>query len=188
LGDDEFRCETSLGNLIWSFNKNKGSCLGSDCVTAADSISFWRPDPPPEYVSLGDVAFVGDYPDNQTVITYRYDDDRFERPLDFDLVWRNWRDGSGSPISIWMPKAPNGYVSLGCVVCADFEKPDLDVVWCVHSDMTEETTLEDNPIWKAPSEAPWHCFVYPVISEVKTFVALREEKSENTPKPRKVIL
>lgn len=186
------------------------------------------------------------------MITYRYDDDKFERPLDFDLVrlwyliifsvkkiffveyfgvpqdyrdakplplmqsfvsalhrlvkealelgatklslvvflqvWRNWRDGSGSPISIWMPKAPNGYVSLGCVVCADFEKPDLDVVWCVHSDMTEETTLEDNPIWKAPSEAPWHCFVYPVISEVKTFVALREEKSENTPKPRKVIL
>lgn len=188
LGDDEFRCETSLGNPIWSFNKNKGSCLGSDCVTATDSISFWRPDPPPEYISLGDVAFVGDYPDNQTVITYRYDDDKFERPLDFVLVWRNWRDGSGSPISIWMPKAPNGYVSLGCVVCADFEKPDLDVVWCVHSDMTEETTLEDNPIWKAPSEAPWHCFVYPVISEVKTFVALREEKSENTPKPRKVIL
>jgi vacuolar protein sorting-associated protein 13A/C len=155
--------------------------------STADSISFWRPDPPPGYISVGDVACIGDYSDSQTVISYRYDEGIFEKPLGFDLVWRNWKDGSGSPISIWMPKAPDGYVALGCVVCPDYQEPQLDVLWCVQSDLTEDASLEDTPIWKAPSEAPWHCFLYSVASEVKTFIALREEKNENTPKPRKVV-
>ncbi|XP_024403056.1 uncharacterized protein [Physcomitrium patens] len=184
-GDEGFRFEVSLGNLLWSYNKkSNGSCLG---FTVADNISFWRPDPPPGYVSVGDVAFTGDYPDNQTVIVYRNDEDKFEKPLGFNLVWRNWKDGSGSPISIWMPIAPDGYLAVGCVVCADYEEPQLDVVWCVHSDLTEDTILEDPAIWKAPSEAPWHCYVYTVASEVRTFIALRQEKNENTPNPRKVI-
>jgi vacuolar protein sorting-associated protein 13A/C len=102
-------------------------------------------------------------------------------------VWRNWKDGSGSAISIWMPKAPDGYVALGCVVCADYQEPELDVVWCVQNELTEDATLEEPPIWQAPNEAPWHCFVYSVDSEVKTFVALREEKNEDTPKPRKLV-
>jgi len=38
------------------------------------------------YVSVGDVAYVGDFPDSKTVIAYRYDEDRFEKPLGFDLV------------------------------------------------------------------------------------------------------
>ena len=86
-----------------------------------------------------------------------------------------------------MPKPPEGYVALGCVVCADYQEPQLDVVWCVQIDLTEDATLEDIPIWKSPSESPWHCLVYSVASEVKTFVALREEKKDNTPKPRKVV-
>lgn len=101
-------------------------------------------------------------------------------------IWRNWKDGSGSPISIWMPKAPDGYVALGCVVCSDYQEPELDVVWCVERDLAEVASLEEPPIWTAPSEAPWHCFVYQVQSEAKTFVALREEKNEHTPKPLKV--
>ena len=89
-----------------------------------------------------------------------------------------------------MPRAPDGYVALGCVVCADYEEPQLDCVWCVHSDLTVDTHLEETAIWKAPSEAPWQCFVYPVASEVKTFIALREEKNHDFsdfPKPRKVL-
>jgi len=88
---------------------------------------------------------------------------------------------------MWMPRAPDGYVALGCVVCADYEEPELDTVWCVESDLTEDTHLEDSTIWQAPSEAPWQCYIYPVASEVKTFIALREEKDENTPKPSKVV-
>jgi len=38
------------------------------------------------YVSVGDVAYSGDYSDSQTVISYRNDEGRFERPLGFDLV------------------------------------------------------------------------------------------------------
>jgi len=86
-----------------------------------------------------------------------------------------------------MPRAPENYVALGCVVCADYEEPQLDTVWCVHSDLTEETHFEETAIWNTPSEAPWQCYVYPVASEVKTFIALREEKNESMPKPRKVV-
>ena len=101
-------------------------------------------------------------------------------------IWRNWKDGLGSPISIWMPQAPDGYTALGCVVCADYQEPDLDCVWCVDSSLTGESSLEEAPIWKAPSEAPWHCYLYPVKSEARTFIALRGEKDEETPKPRRV--
>lgn len=206
------------------------------------------------YVSVGDVAYSGDYSDNQTVITYRNDEGSFEKPLGFDLVrssftwwfsysgallihnfpvsieilphlflesleffslfcissksqqgscgwrvpkieasgyslqvWRNWKDGIGSSISMWMPRAPDGYVALGCVVSPDYEEPQLDTVWCVHSDLTEDAHFEETAIWKAPSEAPWHCYVYPVASEVRTFIALREEKNEDTPNPTKVV-
>ncbi|KAG0604101.1 hypothetical protein M758_10G145000 [Ceratodon purpureus] len=182
--DDDFRTTTSLDMLIWNGGKADGSCMGS---TAGATISFWRPVAPPGYVSVGDVAYVGSDPESQSVIVYRYDEDRFEKPVGYDLVWRNWKDGSGSPVSIWMPKAPEGYEALGCVVCADYQEPDLDVAWCVIRDLTEEvSTVEDTPVWEAPGESPWRCFVYPVATEAKSFIALREEKNEHTPKPRKV--
>lgn len=38
------------------------------------------------YISVGDVAYTGDYSDSQTVIAYRDDEGKFERPLGFDLV------------------------------------------------------------------------------------------------------
>lgn len=86
-----------------------------------------------------------------------------------------------------MPRAPEGYVALGCVAVADYQEPELASVWCAHRMLTEETTLEDNEIWKSPSEAPWHCYLYPVVSEAHTFIALREEKHEGTPKPRRLV-
>lgn len=38
------------------------------------------------YVSVGDVALVGDYSESQTVTTYRNDEGKFETPSGFDLV------------------------------------------------------------------------------------------------------
>lgn len=38
------------------------------------------------YVSVGDVAYVGSDPESQSVIVYRYDEDRFEKPVGYDLV------------------------------------------------------------------------------------------------------
>ena len=38
------------------------------------------------YISVGDIAYIGDYPDSETVVAYRYDEEKFEKPLGFDLV------------------------------------------------------------------------------------------------------
>jgi vacuolar protein sorting-associated protein 13A/C len=37
-------------------------------------------------VSVGDIAYCGDYPDSQTVITYKNEEEKFEKPLGFELV------------------------------------------------------------------------------------------------------
>lgn len=66
----------------------------------------------------------------------------------------------------------DGYLVVGCVVCVDYEEFQLDVVWCVYSDLIEDIILEDLVIWKVLSEVFWYCFVYFVISEVKIFVVL----------------
>lgn len=103
-------------------------------------------------------------------------------------VWRNWKDGFCIPVSIWMPKAPDGYVAIGCVAVADYMEPDLSTAWCVREDLTEATTLEENEIWHAPSNSPWNCYIYSLASDSLSFAATREPKQDLSSTFRKVKL
>ena len=58
-------------------------------------------------------------------------------PIAFELVWRN--DGmKGERLYIWRPKAPPGYVTLGCVASRSLHEPEYDVVSCVRIDLVQE--------------------------------------------------
>ncbi|GJY00501.1 hypothetical protein Tco_0357519, partial [Tanacetum coccineum] len=39
-------------------------------------------------------------------------------------VWRNCADNYTTPVSIWRPRPPQGYVSAGCVAMSSFTEPD----------------------------------------------------------------
>ncbi|XWS38677.1 hypothetical protein CRYUN_Cryun19dG0151500 [Craigia yunnanensis] len=173
---------------IWSSEREwKGRCaLCRKQVTDDGGVcSIWRPICPDGYVFIGDIARVGSHPPNVAAV-YRNVDKLFALPLGYDLVWRNCLDDYTTPVSIWYPRAPEGFTSPGCVAVADFAEPKADLVHCVAETLAEETTFEEQKIWSAPESYPWGCHVYQVRSDALHFVALRETKEESNWKPTRV--
>lgn len=67
-----------------------------------------------------------------------------QKPVDYTLVWSSEsskikRDGNGY---IWSPTPPDGYRAVGHVVTDSPEKPSVDKIRCVRSDLTEECEKE----------------------------------------------
>ncbi|XP_042024109.1 uncharacterized protein LOC121771392 [Salvia splendens] len=174
---------------IWSSEREpKGRCtfcrkqsMGSDKIC-----SIWRPVCPDGYVSIGDIARPGCHPPNVAAV-YNNCDKLFASPVGYDLVWRNCIDDYKNPVSIWHPRAPEGYVSLGCVAVPYFAEPELDYVYCVAESLCEETSLEEQKIWSAPDSYPWGCHIYQSNSEALHFIALRQPREETEWKPKRVI-
>ncbi|XP_060207492.1 uncharacterized protein LOC132635217 [Lycium barbarum] len=175
---------------VWSSERElKGRCtLCRKNDTEDDGIcSIWRPSCLPNgYISIGDITRVGCHPPNVSAV-YRYSDKLFALPVGYDLVWRNCSDDYTNPISIWHPRAPEGFVSLGCVVVPDFAEPEPNAAYCVVETLVEETVFEEQKIWTAPDSYPWACHIYQVRSDALHFVALRQPREESDWKPIRVI-
>ena len=106
--------------------------------------------------------------------------------FEFLQVWRNCPDDYVAPVSIWYPRAPEGFISPGCVAVAGFTEPEADLVRCIAEAIAEETTFEEQKVWSAPDSYPWACHVYQVRSDALHFVALREAKEDSDWKPARV--
>ncbi|KAJ4851333.1 hypothetical protein Tsubulata_005700 [Turnera subulata] len=74
--------------------------------------------------------------------TYRIIDlPALQKPLDYALFWSSHDGTDGNNVGygfFWLPQPPEGYKSMGYLVTDRPEKPDLDEVRCVRSDLTEE--------------------------------------------------
>ncbi|KAJ8766582.1 hypothetical protein K2173_023829 [Erythroxylum novogranatense] len=67
-----------------------------------------------------------------------------QKPIDYSLVWSSEslkieQDGIGY---IWAPTPPDGYKAVGHVVTVSAQKPSLEKVRCVRSDLTEQCETE----------------------------------------------
>lgn len=75
-------------------------------------------------------------------------------PIDYSLVWSSELELSKIKLSgpgyIWYPISPDGYEAVGYVVTDAPEKPPLDKVRCVRSDLTDDCELE-KWIWSESS-------------------------------------
>ncbi|XP_047322900.1 uncharacterized protein LOC124926667 [Impatiens glandulifera] len=62
------------------------------------------------------------------------------KPLDYKLIWCS-NDGHGETFNgsgcFWFPNPPEGYEAMGFVVTTTLNKPELDEIWCVRSDLTD---------------------------------------------------
>jgi vacuolar protein sorting-associated protein 13A/C len=85
-------------------------------------ISVWRPQGPPGYASLGDVAMPGCDPPARPVRMYKDvtvwqdapgEGARLATPLGFHLIYRD--SGGQHPLTIWRPVPPKGYQEVGWV-------------------------------------------------------------------------
>ncbi|KAK8691038.1 hypothetical protein V6N13_074559 [Hibiscus sabdariffa] len=173
---------------IWSSEREfKSRCALCRKQVSDDSgvCSIWRPICPDGYVSIGDIARVGSHPPSVAAV-YRSIDKLFALPVGYDLVWRNCMDDYTTPVSIWYPRAPEGFTSLGCVAVQGFVEPEANTVQCVAETMADETTFEEQKLWCAPESYPWGCHVYQVRSEALHFIALRETKEFTNWTPRMI--
>ncbi|MFS8029949.1 putative vacuolar protein sorting-associated protein [Helianthus anomalus] len=175
-------------NVWTSEQESKGRHTLSKKNVVEDGMicSIWRPICPDGYISVGDIARIGTHPPNVAAV-YQNTDRLFALPVGYDLVWRNCAEDYASPVSIWRPRAPEGYVSGGCVAMAGFNEPEPDVVYCMAESIAEETTFEEQQIWFAPDSYPWTCCIYQVRSPALHFVALRQPKEEAAWKPMRVV-
>uniref|UniRef100_A0A0E0MAV7 PH domain-containing protein n=1 Tax=Oryza punctata TaxID=4537 RepID=A0A0E0MAV7_ORYPU len=147
--------------------------------------SIWRPLCPSGYVSIGDIAHVGIHPPHVAAI-YKNVGGNFALPLGYDLVWRNCGEDYRSPVSIWFPRPPEGYVALGCVAVSAFEEPPLDSAFCVSERFAEDAVYEEQIVWASSDAYPWGCYVYQVQSKSLQFMAMRRPKEECELKPKKI--
>ncbi|KAG0474802.1 hypothetical protein HPP92_014488 [Vanilla planifolia] len=147
--------------------------------------SIWRPLCPNGYVSVGDVAHIGIHQPHVAAV-YKYSERSFSLPVGYDLVWRNCASEYSFPLSIWLPRPPDGFAALGCVAVAAFDEPPLDSAYCVSAELAENTEFEEQMMWAAPDSYPWACFIYQAQSEALQFVALRQPKEDSDWKPMRV--
>ena len=63
-------------------------------------------------------------------------DELFKSPIDFQLVGQIRKQRRVESISFWLPQAPPGFVSLGCVACKGTPRQsDFSSLRCLRSDM-----------------------------------------------------
>ncbi|XP_008235570.1 PREDICTED: uncharacterized protein LOC103334389 [Prunus mume] len=125
--------------------------------------SFFEPSPLPQgFYMLGCYSQPNNKPLSGWALaaksTKHKDEDEYEdeddhlllkKPLDYTLVWNSEslknlkKDGDGY---VWLPTPPHGYEAIGHVVTSSPEKPSLDQIRCVRSDLTDHCEA-DSWIW-----------------------------------------
>ena len=101
-------------------------------------------------------------------------------------MWRNCASDYIAPLSIWLPRPPDGFAAVGCVAIAAYEEPPVDSAYCVSAGIAEETQFEEQMMWSAPDLYPWACYIYQVQSEALQFIALRQPKEDSDWRPMRV--
>lgn len=182
VSDDRKFVKHSINfSKIWSSEReSKGRCTLCKKQVSEDGgvCTIWRPSCPEGFVSVGDVAHVGSHPPNVAAV-YNNTEGVFALPVGYDLVWRNCLDDYVSPVSIWHPRAPEGFVSPGCVAVASFKEPEPNTVYCMPTSLAEQTEFEEQKVWSSPDSYPWACHIYQVRSDALHFMALRQTKEES---------
>lgn len=125
-------------NLGWN---DQGS--GAD-----NSMSVWIPKPPFGYFSLGHVIVKGyDKPKTAMFVVKPIEHDALATPTDYKRVWGDWGSGSDMDGSFWEPIPPAGYKAMGIVVGQGYDKPKLDAVACVRSNLVVQAAIGKDWIW-----------------------------------------
>ncbi|CAN1126093.1 Hypothetical protein At1g04090 [Linum perenne] len=139
-------------SLLTSFNKVWSTLEGGPSNLGA---SFFEPSNLPSgFHSLGSYSQPNNSTFNGWVLVAKDQEEGalLSSPLDYTLVWSSVdlkvkQQGTGY---IWLPVPPEGYKSLGHVITTSPDKPHLDVIRCVRSDLTDQCE-SDTLIWSSTS-------------------------------------
>lgn len=133
--------QISSFNKVWATHEGGPDNLGA---------TFFEPSTIPDgFHSLGFYC----QPNNKpffgwTLAAKSNNDGALKSPVDYSLVWNSEslkikKDGNGY---FWLPTPPDGYKATGIVVTTSPDKPPLDKIRCVRSDLTDQCEA-DAWIW-----------------------------------------
>lgn len=100
-------------------------------------------------------------------------DELFKAPLDFQLVGQIKKQRGMESISFWLPQAPPGFVSLGCIACKGTPKQyDFSTLRCIRSDMVAGDQFLEESVWDTShaKHAKEPFSIWAVGNELGTFV------------------
>lgn len=154
---------------FWIYN-DKGTGAHMD-------VSIYRPTPTDSsYSILGDYAQGNYYSPSGTSLIVRAinDDPQFpllKSPIDYSEVWNDKGSGGHHDGSIWFPVPPDGYISIGFVAQAGYDKPSIPSYACVRRDLCVDAE-PGQLIWNdRHSGAHMDVSLYQIIGVTSAFVA-----------------
>ncbi|APA06445.1 hypothetical protein sscle_02g012150 [Sclerotinia sclerotiorum 1980 UF-70] len=68
-------------------------------------------------------------------------------PLRYEQIWRDEESGGEYDGSFWRPVAPSWYVALGDICQRVWSTPSTDRIWCVRSDLVQDSNYFSSKIW-----------------------------------------
>jgi Vacuolar protein sorting-associated protein 62 len=112
--------------------------------------SFWHPRGGDGFRPLGSIVIAGyDDPTGRRASMLVKDNGNaaVAAPVDYDWIWDDSGSGADWDGSVWRPRPPAGYISLGDVAVSNHGKPSVDDVWCVRADLVTDGTIIDPSVW-----------------------------------------
>ncbi|KAL0326635.1 UNVERIFIED_CONTAM: hypothetical protein Sangu_1741500 [Sesamum angustifolium] len=150
--------------LIW-WNQGSGS---------RKKLSIWRPVIPEMDVYISYYMVFRYEPPNASIVLQDSEvSDLYKAPSDFQLVGLIKKQRKTDSISFWMPQAPPGFVTLGCVACKGTPKQsDFNSLRCIRADMISTDQFLDESIWDTSdskfTKEPFS--IWTVGNELGTFI------------------
>lgn len=133
--------QISTFNKIWTTLEGGQDDLGA---------TFFEPTQIPQgFFSLGHYSQPNNKPLFGWVLVAKDESNgALKTPVDYTLVWssKSQKIKQDKDGYIWLPIAPNGYSPLGHIVTTTPEKPSLDKIQCVRSDLTDQCEI-NSWIW-----------------------------------------
>ena len=112
-------------------------------------------------------------PPNSTVVLRDTGEDTFLRaPEGFDLVGQIKKHRGTEGVSFWFPKAPSGFVALGCVASKSSPtKEDFSLLRCIRSDMVAGGQFSEESVWDSSNARTSEPFsLWTVDNDAGTFL------------------
>lgn len=110
-------------------------------------LSTWKPEVPPGFFKLGDLATAGHgRPDGIVIVVRPIDVDAVSAPDDYERIYADNGSGGAQDGSFWKPVCTIGYVGLGLIAQGSHRKPSLSEMVCVQRKYTTFARVGDR-IW-----------------------------------------
>jgi hypothetical protein len=120
--------------------------------------AFYRPQTTTAFYIVGGYA-QGNYstPIGPSYIVMVEDDDPsspvLKAPVDYDLIWADNGSGADMDGSIWHPRPPDGYVTIGYVAQTGHSKPSISNFRCIRQDIASSGKIGQLIWWDKGSGA-----------------------------------